>query len=62
WKCTWSASGNGVYETSTSSSTITAGLAHSSNPTKSSDSGNVWKLYNRDEGEIEMHWDWSWDE
>ncbi|MBO4321315.1 MAG: InlB B-repeat-containing protein [Treponema sp.] len=53
WKCSWSAAGNGVKNAHAESSTITAG---------DRSNGNSWKLYNEDEGEIAMHWDWSWDE
>lgn len=53
WKCSWSAAGNGVKDAHAESSTITAG---------EKSNGNSWKLYNEDEGEIAMHWDWSWDE
>lgn len=53
WSCSWSAAGNGVKNSHAENNSITAGQKSN---------GNSWKLYNEDEGEIAMHWDWSWDE
>ncbi len=54
WTCTWKP-GGGKGEGALpfyGSSTIKKG---------EKTNGNVWKLYNPSYGEIEMHWDWSWD-
>ena len=54
WTCSWSAGGgDGCGSSGSGSYSVTAGKKSS---------GNHWDLHNSDKGEIELHWDWSWDE
>lgn len=56
WTCSWSSTCG-----ASGSSTITAGQRTGVDG-GSKDDGLRWELHNTDEGEIEFHWDWGWDE
>ena len=56
WSCSWQDTRGDQKK-----STVTAG-ERTGKINGSHKSGNRWELHNSDEGEIEFHWDWGWDD
>ncbi|MCR5725626.1 MAG: InlB B-repeat-containing protein [Treponema sp.] len=56
WSCSWSSTCG-----ASGSSTIRAGERSGKQPGGGYWDGNRWELHNSKEGEIDFHWDWSWD-
>lgn len=56
WTCVWSSTCG-----ASGKSTIRAG-ERTGKDNGSKDDGLRWELHNTDEGELEFHWDWGWDE
>ena len=56
WSCSWTDT-----RADQNKSTVTAG-ERTGKINGSYKSGNRWELHNSDEGEIEFHWDWGWDD
>ena len=54
WSCEWSASGGDGSGSSGSGSYLLKAGERSA--------GNKWELHNSSKGEIDLHWDWGWDE
>ncbi|MBR4321924.1 hypothetical protein, partial [Treponema sp.] len=56
WTCEWSSTCG-----ASGSSTIRAG-ERTGKDNGGKDDGLHWELHNTNDGEIEFHWDWGWDE